>query len=93
MIKRILLSAAAAVLFSAALATNPAAAHWAGTPAAATQANQAELADATNAHWRWHGYYPWYRYYYPYHVYRPYPPRRCGWVWSPRLYRHVWRCW
>jgi hypothetical protein len=98
MIKRILLSAAAAALFVAAFAINPAAAYWAGAPAAATQTSQADLSGATNVHWRWHGGYPWYWgpprvYGYPYHFYRPHHPRRCGWVWSPRLYRHVWRCW
>lgn len=101
MTNRMLLSAAAALLFGAmAFAPEPAAAHWAGAPASATHASQAELSDVVNVHRRgrrhYYGYYGWgapFAYpYYPYY-HRPYAGRRCGWVWSPRHYRHVWRCW
>ncbi len=96
MLRSALLIAATATLFVAATAASPAAAHWAAAPAAATHAGQATLSDVTDVRWRRHHRHHWRwgaPYGYGYHFYRPYRPHRCGYVWSPRHYRYVWRCW
>lgn len=104
MMKRILLSLAAGAALFGATALIPAAAGAASLAggAASINLNAQNVSDVVqvqhrprhrrHGHWRHHhrfwGWGPGF--------YAPYawaPPRRCGYVWSPRLYRHVYRCW
>ena len=106
MIKRLLLSLAAGAAIFGATALIPAtagAASMAGA-AASININAQNVSDVIevgrrhrhrhhghrhhrhhrHGHWRHGGFF-----FAPY----AFAPRRCGYVWSPRLYRTVWRCW
>ncbi len=102
MIRKLLLplAAGAAILGGAALAPAPASAHWASTPASFTHAGAQHVSDVVEVQRRVRRHHRrWTRPHWPRRYVRPYVrpyayyPRRCGYVWSPRLYRHVYRCW
>jgi hypothetical protein len=99
MLKRLLLPAAAALFGAAALFSAPANATWAAAPAAVTHSQAQNVSDVIEVrdrhrrhghrhHRHWHPYA-----FAPYYGSYAYYPRRCGYVWSPRHYRHVYRCW
>ena len=99
MLKRLLLPAAAGVAIygAAALVPAPASAHWAGTHQTAQGASDVIQVQRAHRNRGWHGHRNHHRHWHyarPYH-YAPYAfaPRRCGYVWSPRYHRHIYRCW
>lgn len=97
MLSRFALSvAAAAILGAAALVPAPANAYWASAPASITHVNAQAISDVVEVHRRSRAR-SWSRYHWrvPPYYYSPYAyaPRRCGYVWNHRLYRHIWHCW
>jgi len=101
MIKRLLLSlaAGAAIFGAAALIPASASASMAGA-AASINLNAQNVSDVVQVqhrhrhhghrhHHHRHGHWNRGFHFAPY----AFAPRRCGYVWSPRLYRHVYRCW
>ena len=106
MIKRLLLSLAAGAAIFGATALIPAtagAASMAGA-AASININAQNVSDVIEVgrrhrhrhhghrHHRHHRHGHWHHRGFHFAPYA-FAPRRCGYVWSPRLYRTVWRCW
>jgi len=104
MMKRFLLSLAAGAAIFGTTALIPAAAGASSLSgaAAAIDLNAKNVSDVIqvqrhrhrrHGHWHRHHHRHWGwgpRFYAPPYAWAP---RRCGYVWSPRLYRHVYRCW
>jgi hypothetical protein len=104
MLKRVLIPAVAALAFGAAAAMpQPASANSLSVAAAATQINAQQTSNVIDVrrgrrghhghhhhghhhHHHWRGAYAWSPYYFA-------PARSCGYRWSYRQHRHVWRCW
>ena len=104
MLKRLLMPAAAALIFGAvsAIPQPAAAATFISGAATATQSNAQTVSDVVEVrrrgrHYRAHRHHRRWRapsysfghYYAPRAYYAP----RCGYTWNPRRHRQVWRCW
>jgi hypothetical protein len=99
--RMVLPAAAAAIVATFAFAPAPANASWTSAPASVTHADVQSISDVievrkrkrhhrqSRRHHRRHG-----PYYAAPHFFAPYAqPRRCGYVWSGRAHRNIWRCW
>lgn len=97
MIKRLMIPAAAALIFGAVSAIpQPAAANYISGAATATQSNAQTVSDVVEVRrrsrhhgHRHRGWAPYAYYYAPRAYYAPV----CGYKWNHRRHRMVWRCW
>lgn len=101
MIKRLMIPAAAALVFGAVAATpQPAAANYISGAATATQSNAQIVSDVIEvrrrgrhrSHRRHYGH-RHRGYSFGYYAPRAYYAPRCGYTWSWRRHRNIWRCW